>query len=633
MKLQLIFGIAYQIPYGFSNRQIEERFRSRFAPLIKKLYHSRQVCVTLHLPGHLLWWIEHNYSEYITVLKEMMARNQVEILGGGYYDPIPSLIPRSDYIGQIETSTTYIRKLFGKRVHGAWIHDQIWDDNCAATLNSCNMKYSFLTDNSVLGSSVITRNNANPVITENEGRAVAIFLTNSALYAWWESGRPYRVVSALREIYATQSSLGLSNPVGLFDLNNTTLPFARYDRFFNLLNHNSGWLETVLPHKVWQNSAPLRKSYFFNETTNQLRASLVFHREKALVYAKMHHIYILVNQIRGDKYRKKLAQEFLWQSQNCYSYITMREGGYSNIFFVRKAYRYLIEAEQIARSPEAFVPSIQSVDFDYDGVEEYLFRGRYINAYLHRQGGSVFELDFFPTKWNWIDSAHKKRGVPKKRGAERTTSPKSEHAPEDQPPSNAFIDYIMPTGTTTSTFKNFLRRPQLYSHFYDVQKIDREHLSITFSTRWYVDAPENIIEIIKQYHFEASLVRVDYQLINRCNTALRCIFATQTTLTPSVESHEEAIVQSWNIEKKTIQVPKKRARIKIHNVERASIFSPPHKHGVDVECSGSDELWYQHDHKHNHYTFIPCWYLNLGPNDTRSLRVSLKIMRPKKNTH
>ena len=107
---------------------------------------------------------------------------------------------------------------------------------------------------------------------------------------------------------------------------------------------------------------------------------------------------------RGDKYKKKAAQNELWKGQCHHAYWHgCTDGIYENA--LRKAvYKSLIEAEKITRATEIFAPSILSVDYDMDSCLEYLYQGSELNAYIHSRGGALFELDFLPASWNYLDT-------------------------------------------------------------------------------------------------------------------------------------------------------------------------------------------------------------------------------------
>ena len=140
------------------------------------------------------------------------------------------------------------------------------------------------------------------------------------------------------------------------------------------------------------------------------RQFLTRYPEAGLMYAKMMYIHVLVNQVRGDRYKKRAAQNELWKGQCHYAYWHGARGGvYSNP--ARKAvYRSLIEAEKITRATEIFAPSILSADYDMDNCTEYLYQGSELNAYIHTRGGSLFELDFLPASTNYLDTMAQRDG-------------------------------------------------------------------------------------------------------------------------------------------------------------------------------------------------------------------------------
>jgi hypothetical protein len=43
-------------------------------------------------------------------------------------------------------------------------------------------------------------------------------------------------------------------------------------------------------------------------------------------------------------------------------------------------------------------------DFDFDNEIEYLFQGERINCYIRLLGAGIFELDYLPSSWNYLDT-------------------------------------------------------------------------------------------------------------------------------------------------------------------------------------------------------------------------------------
>ena len=73
----------------------------------------------LHYTGSLLEWLERAHPEYFKLLRGLVKRGQIEIVGGGYYEPILIAIPLADRQEQITRLADYIEKHFDARPHGA----------------------------------------------------------------------------------------------------------------------------------------------------------------------------------------------------------------------------------------------------------------------------------------------------------------------------------------------------------------------------------------------------------------------------------------------------------------------------------------------------------------------------------
>ena len=78
------------------------------------------------------------------MLAELVNRKQVEILGGGFYEPIFPLIMPIDRVGQIELNTTNIRKQVGKKPRGIFLGDTVWDPSLISSFKTCGMEFAIL---------------------------------------------------------------------------------------------------------------------------------------------------------------------------------------------------------------------------------------------------------------------------------------------------------------------------------------------------------------------------------------------------------------------------------------------------------------------------------------------------------
>ena len=99
---------AGNFPSVFS--EVTER---AYAPLVAALYRHPEVKASLHFSGPLLDWLEANRPDVIGDLSDLVRRGQIELLSGGYYEPVLVGVPRRDGVGQIRALTDRVHAIFG----------------------------------------------------------------------------------------------------------------------------------------------------------------------------------------------------------------------------------------------------------------------------------------------------------------------------------------------------------------------------------------------------------------------------------------------------------------------------------------------------------------------------------------
>jgi hypothetical protein len=238
------------------------------------------------------------------------------------------------------------------------------------------------------------------------------------------------------------------------------------------------------------------------------RQFLITYPEANGIYAKMMFTHVLINQLRGDKSRKRTAQEELWKAQG-YDVFCAPEGGGINRHPIRSAvYRALLGAEKITREKGVFIPSLMTFDFDLDGEEEYLFQHEHINCYVKPQGASVFEFDFLPRSWNYLDTL----GSP---GSGSRTS---------------FADILAPPGLDTPETASASAVRFCADERYEIQELDKSHEKANFILPVRQDLPFGSIEIKKAYHLKKDALLVHYTLTNRGAESARFRFIPRIDL-------------------------------------------------------------------------------------------------------
>ena len=81
-KIKLVFGTINTQPLGLQDHLYEDAYQKAYKPFLTAVYNYPEIALSLHYSGPLLSWLEKRHPEFITVLREMVDRKQVEISGG-----------------------------------------------------------------------------------------------------------------------------------------------------------------------------------------------------------------------------------------------------------------------------------------------------------------------------------------------------------------------------------------------------------------------------------------------------------------------------------------------------------------------------------------------------------------------
>ncbi|MHA1670051.1 MAG: alpha-amylase/4-alpha-glucanotransferase domain-containing protein [Promethearchaeota archaeon] len=182
-KPSIFFGMVFHFHQPVDNFEfvIEDAFKKSYEPLINEIFKNPKVKTALHISGNLLKWFLDHKPEFVEKLKKMAKREQIEIIGGGFFEPIFSIIPYRDKIAQIEKLSSLIKKEFGLDVKGAWLSERVWEPNYPSFLNDCGLKYVIVDDNHFRSTGITENETFYTYITEDQGKTLRIFPINEKI--------------------------------------------------------------------------------------------------------------------------------------------------------------------------------------------------------------------------------------------------------------------------------------------------------------------------------------------------------------------------------------------------------------------------------------------------------------------
>lgn len=410
-----------------NNVILDKDYQAVYKPLAKFLYSHPNFEFSFSFTGPQLTFFKKRRTEFITILKEMVDRKQVEILGGGYYDPVIPLLYQVDRNGQIDMLSAEIRQTIGKRPRGITLFADGWDSSLVNSLQTCGIEYVLL-DSTMIQSD---KKKFLPLIMSDLGKSVEIF----PYYTEFNPQKFYSPKEFVLELSKRIQKIEKKdkytqlNPERIININLDhkqlseifeTKWFDDFDKYLTL-NPDCG-IKIITPSNYkknnnikvpcyissginsdvakWMSERKLSEDVSY-KSINNLYDFMHINKTSHALYNRIMFISMLVNQYKNDKMRKNAAREKLWQAQNGAGLFFDKNGLFSNNLLKQQAYKNLMEADKILREDGNFKETISTFDYDEDGINDYVCRMQNYFAFISLVGGSINELDFIKNSGNY----------------------------------------------------------------------------------------------------------------------------------------------------------------------------------------------------------------------------------------
>ena len=462
--VRLILAFHNHQPIGNFDGVFEQAYQESYLPFLNVLEEYPDIQFALHTSGSLLEWLETAHPEYIDRLRGLVARNQVEILGGAYYEPILANIPRRDRIGQITMYTEHLESLFQTSIRGMWVPERVWEQSFAGDIASAGIGYTILDDHHFRNGGLSEDQLSGYYVTEDEGRLLSVLPGSERLRYLIPFRDPQETMDYLRDV-----ANRYENPVMVFgddgekfgtwpDTYKHVYEDRWLERFLQALRENESWLKVTTPSETLDHVKPLGTFYLpdasYREMTEwslepepQSELQRLTHHERendadfnALIkfarggfwrnfrvkysesnemYARAMEVSSRIAQLDADQSLESDNRELLEDARRCLyraqCNCSFWHGAFGGLYLphLRNAvYANLIEAdgllEEITRNTDRWV-DVTTGDLNLDARQEVKLSNQRLVAYFSPAcGGHMYELDLRTCRTNLLSTLNRR---------------------------------------------------------------------------------------------------------------------------------------------------------------------------------------------------------------------------------
>jgi alpha-amylase len=267
-RIGLALTLHNHQPVGNFGWVIAETWERAYLPMVEALERHPGVRVALHYTGPLLSWLRGERPEFVERLARLAGRGQIEIVGGGWYEPVLAALPERDRVGQLERMADELERTFGRRPRGAWLAERVWEPDMPTALVGAGYEWTVLDDAHFRAAAIPEEALWGSYTTDDQGKVLTVFGTEQGLRYRIPFAEVDDVIGYLRA-NATEAGdrVGTMGDDGeKFGSWPTTYEHCwgagRWvERFFSALEENADWLTTVTPSDWIDANRPIGRVY------------------------------------------------------------------------------------------------------------------------------------------------------------------------------------------------------------------------------------------------------------------------------------------------------------------------------------------------------------------------------------
>ncbi len=651
-KVNFLFGIHCHQPIGNFEHVYEAAYQKAYLPFVKVLEKHPRIKVAVHYSGALYDWFMEKHPEFIDNLRKLVKRRQIEILSSGYYEPILSIIPDEDKLGQIEMSNQFIKEQFGTAPSGMWLTERVWEPNLPTFLVKKGIEYVMVDDYHFALTGLNNDHLYGYYVTEDGGEVLNIFPIHKKLRGMIPFKPPQEIIEYLKEIANDDGSAAAiciddGEKLGMRPETHRFVYEEGYlEELFSLIEANSEWLRSISFSEYREEFPAKGRIYLPSASYHEMmnwsggffRNFFVKYPEANNMHKKMLYVSNRLNTLRkgktlfGDREKDKQlnkALKHLYKAQCACAYWHGIFGGQYLNFLRHAVYAHLIQAEnemeQFSRGGKTYV-ELTVTDFDKDGRDEVILCNNLLNLYFSpAYGGALFELDYKPKAFNLINTL-----------ARRKEEYHSKKQIYDRYQRYSLMDHFLARETDLEKFSSLSYREagdfvdQPYSF---MPRRKASEAGLTLSKEGRVEGIPIRVEKSVSLLSKQSIINIEYNITNLGREPDEFWFGIEFNFSMLAGNSNDRyyVIKDVNLKDKIMS-----SRGEADGVRFLKLVDEWSKFEVSLEIDKPALLWRfpietvsqsENGMKKNYQSSVvfPNWKFKLGPNETWKVKTTLRI--------
>ncbi|MGZ6203249.1 MAG: glycoside hydrolase family 38 N-terminal domain-containing protein [Thermodesulfobacteriota bacterium] len=248
-KVAFLFCVHNHQPVGNFLHIIENAYQKAYLPFIEVLKKYPFMKVSIHYTGILWEFFKEHHPGFLETLRDMVQKEQLEMMTGGYYEPILAVIPDVDKVGQIKKLTQTIEEEMGVTPRGMWLAERVWEPHLPKYLNEAGVEYVTIDDYHFKKSGLRGEELYGYYLTEEDGNVLKVFPGNETLRYIIPFHPPQETLEYLSKHRGSSGAAIFADDGEKFGVwpytYHSVFEEGWLERFFELIGNNLDWIEPM----------------------------------------------------------------------------------------------------------------------------------------------------------------------------------------------------------------------------------------------------------------------------------------------------------------------------------------------------------------------------------------------------
>jgi len=438
-KVTFLFCVHNHQPVGNFLHILENAYEKAYLPFIEVLKKYPFMKISIHYTGILWDFFKDRHPEFIKTLRELVKKGQLEMMTGGYYEPILAVIPDADKVGQVKRLTQTVQEEMGVTPQGMWLAERIWEPHLPKYLKEAGVAYITIDDYHFKKSGLREEDLHGYYLTEEEGKVLKVFPGSETLRYIIPFHPPEETLDYLSQLRGSSRTAIFADDGEKFGIWPSTYHSVYeegwLERFFELIGKSLDWIEPMSLGAYAIREKPLGRIYLpcssymemdewslpteamveYGKVVERLKGGPEGEKVRRFIkggfwrnffakYPESNDLHKRVLHLRekiGDAKKKSVPKDqdplhYLHQAQCNDAYWHGVFGGLYLPHLRHALYENLIKAEtlfdrKVHREKEWI--DLEKLDVNGDGDEELILKNPEMVLLFSSRGGSLLEMD------------------------------------------------------------------------------------------------------------------------------------------------------------------------------------------------------------------------------------------------